>query len=465
MTAPDLLLIPPFLKYIAGPPLGPAMLRGAAEAAGYALQVLDLNARLLGQELTERQGDPRFVGDHDRPSEALRTAQDRFRARCAGALPPAETRLADDPIQTLTYAHGDILAAVARLSDGPVGAWIEGALAPLPAPRVVGVSVLYSGQVLWGLVASHLARRRWPGCLIVWGGPHVTALQDRIAADPQYGTHVHRFVFGYAEQTFVEILQAAHTGAPLPAEAVAAGAPTRSARDDLTALPRFSELDRYGTPQLTLPAQLSRGCSYGRCRFCTYPAIEGGYRPLPDAGVRAVLDEAVSRGAAVALKDSLLLPQRLADAASAIAGRARWSACTKLHPRLDTAFLRQLAAGGCATLEFGLETLSPTGQAMIDKRQSADLFLRVLDGCAESGISVVVNYITGFPGVPADEDARWLAFVRDALATRPTLTGKIEHNRFQLERLSPMGRAPASSGLRVTERWPWASVLGWELLG
>lgn len=463
MNTPDLLLIPPFLKYVAGPPLGPAMLSGAAEAAGFALRVLDLNARFLCQELADRPGDPRFVGDHDRPSEALRVVQERFRALGAAALPPARTRLADDPVQTLTHEHADILTAVEHLCDGPVGSWIDGELAATATPQVVGVSVLYSGQVLWGLVASRLARWRWPGCLVVWGGPHVTALQDRIATDPAFGTHVDRFVFGYAERTFVEILRAAHAGSSLPAEAVQAGAAGSVARDDLGTIPRFSDLGLYGTPRLTLPVQLSRGCSYGRCRFCTYPAIEGGFRPLPDAGLRAVADEAVSRGAAIALKDSLLLPQRLAEAGAVIAGRAPWSACTKLHPRLDAPFLRQLAADGCATLEFGLETLSSAGQAMIDKRQSVGLFLRVLDGATEAGISVVVNYITGFPSVPEEEDARWLDFVRDALAARPGLVGKIEHNRFQLERLSPMGRDPAASGLRVIESWPWTSVLGWEV--
>lgn len=158
MTAPDLLLVPPFLKYIAGPTLGPALLAGAAQAAGFEVRVLDLNARLLQDDRVETQGDARFVGDHDRPSEALRAAQDRFRARSAAALPPARTVLRDDPVQTLTYGHGEMLAAVDRLSDGPVGAWIDAALAAEARPRVLGVSVLYSGQVLWGLVASRLER-------------------------------------------------------------------------------------------------------------------------------------------------------------------------------------------------------------------------------------------------------------------------------------------------------------------
>ncbi len=457
-----LLLVPPFLKYVAGPLLGPSMLAGAGRAAGHRVDIIDLNARFLAYQLPTKTGDPRFVGDHDRPSEDLRTIQRDFRARSAGFLPSPPTELNDDPVQTLPYDHDTLVRAANALADGPDGRWMDEALAAHRDPDVVGVSVLYSGQVLWGLAASILARRRWPGTLVVWGGPHVTALQDRIGEDARYGAVVDRFVFGYAERTFVELLDAVAIGGRLPAEVTPAGVRTRNARDDGSVVPAFTDLALYGTPRVTLPAQASRGCAYGKCRFCTYPAIEGGFRAISDAGLLAVVDEAARIGAAVALKDSLVLPKRLRTVAQAIGGRVSWGACTKLHPSLDRELLFELARGGCATLEFGLETLTPAGQLLIDKKQTPELFLSVLDAAEAARIAVVVNYITGFPGVDPGDDAHWLAFVRGALADRPRLTAKIEHNTFQLERLSPMGRAAVASGLRVTEEWPWTTVLGWE---
>ena len=46
-----LILIPPFLKYVAGPLLGPAMLAGAGRGAGHDVQVCDLNALYLRERL------------------------------------------------------------------------------------------------------------------------------------------------------------------------------------------------------------------------------------------------------------------------------------------------------------------------------------------------------------------------------------------------------------------------------
>lgn len=464
-TARALLVVPPFLKYASGPLLGPAMLAGAAQAAGHSIDILDLNARFLSARLPARQGDPRFVGDHDRASEVLSPIQRAFRASTARFLPAFAGLIGEDPVQTLPFEHAEIVAAAVALAGSAEGAWIAEHLASVAAPDVVGVSVLYSGQVLWGLATSILARRRWPRVPVVWGGPHVTALQDRIAADPAYGAVIDGFVFGYAERTFVAMLDALAGEGRLPAEVCAAGTPSRRARDDGTVVPVFCDLHLYGSPRVTLPVQCSRGCAYGRCRFCTYPAIEGSYRPLSLVPLRSVVVEAARISGNVAVKDSLLLPARLVEVAEIVGGRVPWSACTKLHPALDERLLSSLAGGGCWTLEFGLETLTRTGQLLIDKRQTPDLFLRTLDAADRAGISVVVNYITGFPGVPAEDDAGWLAFVHQALADRPALAAKIEHNRFQLERRSPLGRAPATAGLRVTEEWPWATVLGWEEVG
>ena len=140
-----------------------------------------------------------------------------------------------------------------------------------------------------------------------------------------------------------------------------------------------------------------------------------------------------------------------------------WSACTKLAAGVDEPFAGRLASGGCATVEVGLETLTPDGQLLFDKRQTPELFRRVLGSLVGAGISVVVNYITGLPGVDPAEEAHWLAWVRREVAGVGPLA-KVEHNTFQLERLSPMGKAPDRYGLRVTRTWPWASVMAWELL-
>ncbi len=457
-----LVVVPPFLKVVSGPMLGPALLAGAGRAAGHFVDVVDLNAAWLAEHVDGNAlvAPSPFVGDHDRPTEALRTAQRRWSAMCGAVLPaPAEPQLAEDPALTLMVEHDQVLAAASALAAGELGVWVHDAFAQLAAPRVVGVSVMYSGQVLAAMVVADVARRLWPGVLVVWGGAHVTALREVLPTDRRFGRYAAGFVIGYAERTWVNVLDAVAADRPVPPEVARAGeGPTIRATEDPAVVPWFGA---QATTARTLPAQASRGCAYGKCAFCTYPAVEGKYRAVALDPTAAVVDEAAGVGARVSFKDSLVVPGRLEALAELIRGRVRWSACTKLHPRLDTAFLTRLAAGGCATLEIGLETLTPAGQLVIDKRQSMPLFLSFLDAAERAGIAVVVNYITGFPGTDPDEEQEWLQRVQAELATRPGLVAKVEHNTFQLERMSPMGQHPERYGLSVIRAWPWASVLAW----
>ncbi len=463
-----LLLVPPLVKYSAGPLLGPALLAGAARAGGHDASVLDLNIRWIGPAPTAARPGAnvsRWTGDHDKAVPWLGARERAWLAHVAGALDPSpHPSLGEDPLRTLTFSFEEVARAAAALARGPVGGWIDGHLASRERPGLVGVSVLYSGQVLGALVATFRARARWPGVPVVWGGPHVSALAAGIAADRRYGAAgVDGFAAGYAERTFVRVLDAIERGDPLPADVIRAGggAAPRAAAGDGDVVPVFEELARYGTPRLTLPAQAARGCVYGRCAFCTYPAIEGSVRVLGDGPLRATFAAARDRAAAVSFKDSLVFPGTFARILGIADGTVPWSACTKLSRRYDAAFFARLAAAGADTLEIGLETLEPGAQRMIGKAQSRALFEATLDHAAAAGVGLIVNYITGFPHADADAERRERASVEAAIERRPALRARVEHNRFQLERLSPMGRAPERYGLRVTASWPWASVLAW----
>jgi len=462
-----LIVVPPLLKYSAGPLLGPALLVAAACAAGHDADTLDLSIRWIRDHLPSDVTMPGsiIVGDHDKPGSLLSEIQrEKFTPILRTYLEDFDVLAGVDPHLSMTCSHDAVDDAVEKMVDSPIGNWIRKQLENVTPPDVFGVSVLFSGQVLMGLVASAIAKKLWPTAHVVWGGAHVTALQDRLAADIRYGRWVDSFVFGYAERTFVDLLDALVQGTPWPKECARPGSKmVCRAVDDTSHAPVFQDLDRYGLPRLTLPAQASRGCSYGRCEFCTYPTIEGAYRPLEQSVVEPVVAEAAMRGANVAFKDSLIVAKRLIALANQLAGRVRWSGCTKLNPALDAKTLRHLVEGGCDTLEIGLETIDPEQQRLIEKKQSKDLFLRTLDAAGSAGMGLVVNYMTGFPGQNRNDAARELEWVREELARRAGLRAIVEHNDFQLERLSPMARSPEAHGIAVTGQWPWASVLGWRL--
>ncbi len=93
-----LVIVPPFLKYVAGPLLGPALLTAAGREAGHEVQVLDLDIRWIRDQLgwPRKSERGRWVGDHDKPTPELRRLQGRFSAMLLRHLPDTVRAGLDD---------------------------------------------------------------------------------------------------------------------------------------------------------------------------------------------------------------------------------------------------------------------------------------------------------------------------------------------------------------------------------
>ena len=233
------------------------------------------------------------------------------------------------------------------------------------------------------------------------------------------------------------------------------------------AVPSFDNLECYSQP-LTLPVQSSLGCAYGKCAFCTYPAMEGtpvrlSLKDTVEPVVRRAMELGENKCSGISFKDSLVTTNRLRDIAECIGGRVQWSACTKLSPRLaDRSTLGHLRDNGLATLEVGLESLLPDTQRRVGKIQSQDLFDTFVSELSHTpDVSLVVNYMTGFPWENPEEAQDKLQETRDTVEHHLVDRGKVEHNTFELERLSAMAGNPRKYGIDEANlrTWPWASVI------
>ena len=459
----SLLIVPPFLKHFGGPLAGPAYLKGAGERAGHQVQVLDLNNSWIAERIVSphRSGD--IKGDHDKPSAQLGVLHAEWQKLLAACWP---TEISPNEFErrivALYSSTEEVDGCALNLAASSFGSWVQAKLRAMLRPDVVGLSVMFSGQVIAALAITRLVKLVWPAVKVVWGGAHVTALAERIGQDISYGVWVDGFVAGYAERTWVDLLDAVAGGKPWPAEVFGAGMKQVRAKEDSTTVPSFDLAD-YRNGSLTIPVQASRGCAYAKCAFCTYPKIEGSFRKMSLSALEPVIRLAEKHDAVLSFKDSLLIPTQLKDVAALIKGRVTWSACTKLHASLDTATLRRMHSEGLRTLEIGLETLDEGSQDLINKQQSLGLFRDFLDASAAAGVAVVINYMTGLPGADPGEEQRWLEVVRAEVSARPSLQAVVEHNVFQLEMLSPMGRDPRRYGIEVVSQWPWSSLMEFRL--
>lgn len=147
------------------------------------------------------------------------------------------------------------------------------------APAVLGLSC-YQWNWMWNQQLARLVKARWPGCLVVMGGPQVPA---GFAAP-----FVDVVVQGEGEMAFAEILVRRLRGQPIDRWV------TAPRIEDLEALPSpyltgvFSRLlEHYPRYRFHATQETHRGCPYS-CTFCDWgSATMSRVRPFPAHRVRS----------------------------------------------------------------------------------------------------------------------------------------------------------------------------------
>jgi hypothetical protein len=216
-----LIVVPPFIKYNAGPLLGPHLLQAAARSHGHSCSVLDLNALWIQRHVAKQQTPtsedglittdratvqrrlkPMFQGDHNKPldntlSEVEQTwnslllssaALKKHNGQACYSSPDFVRRL-----QNGFFDHEEMKQSASNLAFSPFGEWAQRQVCSASllvgcddstcsgSIDLVGLSLLHAGQLIPAAAISLLARRLWPQATIVWGGPHISGLGEEIS--------------------------------------------------------------------------------------------------------------------------------------------------------------------------------------------------------------------------------------------------------------------------------------------
>ncbi len=471
----DLLIItPPFSPHDATPPLGPGILVAHARAAGLDAHAFDLNIRYLRLFGGGSQQRLRVVGDHAKDRVRVEAAREHYtRSLCLTPAPPELVPCGEDAVLSLAHDFDAMESAIdAMLLDGFWQGFLTSQLAGVAEPRVLGVSVMGPAQVLPALVIAKWSKSKWPEARVVAGGSHVTLLADEIARDVRYGHGViDAFLPGHSEHTLVAFVRAVKFAENEElAGVLAAGhsytpAVELAPADWLPAVFDEAELALYDCARLSLPLQLSRGCSYGKCRFCTYPAVEAFTRGNTGHIARSVLETAVRFGIEkVSVKDSLFdrkAMEAFGTLVAVVAPGLTWSCTTKVNRGMRCDCLRRLYSQGLRTVELGVETIHPSLQRTIDKVQPLDEINDVIAAYLDAGIAVVINLLYGLPGETREQaDAQWRWFCDWQARGGGLVHGS--HNLMEVNRQSVLASSPTRHGVKLGHVGPWGFSYVWN---
>ena len=332
---------------------------------------------------------------------------------------------------------------------------------PGGGPKLLGLSIVTDEQTFPALVLARMAKERWPGCLVVLGGPWASAADvvagRLLAAFPPLDV-IGRFE---GDRTIVDLMRVTQGEMSL-GEVAGILYRDQTGQVTSTAVARPMDFQQLPPPDFTgmplnryrhpiLPVQTTRNCRWGTCLFCYHrlsSAVEG-FQERDAAQVVDVMAGLKDRTgiSLFYLADSCTGQDLLLSIARHVLDRrldVRWIAMSRTTGRFTQKDTRLLAQAGLAEIYFGLETIDSKLLRFIRKGISPSWLEHDLAFFAEAGIKTMV-FVLDFPG----QTEQQLRATFQWLIEHRRHVGGFVAQRFQLGRLSPVFAEPHTMGLVI----------------
>ncbi|MBF2055314.1 MAG: radical SAM protein [Candidatus Sericytochromatia bacterium] len=358
-----------------------------------------------------------------------------------------------------------LLASEDRASNPYLGFYEAEVLPQITAmaPRLVGISIADTTQLIGGLSLARLLRKQLPQTHITLGGALFSKFAEAISQQPEPALTelFHSMVSGEGELPLLKLLEALKNGDSfeqvpglvyLDSEGQVqrneAGLPIPM--NELPP-PDFDDLElaRYWVPEPILPLLGSKDCYWKECSFCDhYVSYAPRYR-LRKPALMAADMLALQQKYGVrqfSFGDETLSPnyaRRLASALIESGADLRWSMLSRLQKEFDAAICELIRAGGCSFIMYGLESAHPRTIERMAKGTQPETAAAVYRATDAAGI---YNYSFVFFGFPGETRAEAQVTV-DFIKTHAPILHSIGAGFFMLQRFAPVFRERERYGI------------------
>jgi radical SAM superfamily enzyme YgiQ (UPF0313 family) len=297
--------------------------------------------------------------------------------------------------------------------------------------RFVGFSFLSESQLPFGILFSKILRARHQKINIVAGGPYVTEI-IRSSQESSYLLSLFDYLVVHeGESALYSIYQRLMNGGQIEHPNVISHShsiTTEAHIEPIDCLPTLDfqglRLDLYFAPDFSLPIFSSKGCSWGRCEFCSL--VSNFYRErgidLFIADLKKIED--ITGIDHFQFVDENITPKRLRLISETIISHGlsiRWFIQVRFDKELDFDLLSLMKRAGCYAIEFGLESGSPQLLRKIRKGIHLLQVERILQACGNLNYQVLINCMVGFPDETIQDASRTISFLNKINKKFPNL--------------------------------------------
>ena len=343
--------------------------------------------------------------------------------------------------------------------------------------RLVGISLMTEQQLYCGLAVAKAVKEMDPETHVVLGGGLVSAVAEKVvASDGSLFEFVDECVTFDGEDALSSLVKSVEDRRPVGAVPnviwrdgdtgrICYMPPRETGSLDNLETPDFQGLNMRTYSRSVLPYYMTKGCSFGRCTYCSDPAYSSARNKSPRRAadeIEMLLEQ--HEASTILFVDSYIHPALLEGLARELVARGLrvgWLTQTRMDRFLTTERLELFAQSGCRELWFGMETVNERLTRLIRKGTKEVIIRRILGDCERLGIKVTLNVMIGFPGETEEEALETQRFVGDLPKAYPNLKFKCNTGFVYVPRLSAFGQNPEAYGIEVLEEFEWSPRLEW----
>lgn len=334
---------------------------------------------------------------------------------------------------------------------------------PVLSAKVVGISVIQDDQLIPALTLAKAIKDTNPRVHIVAGGSYFSqVVPTSPAISSVAGGLLDSIVVGEGEEAILELCSAIHSqtvqndmsgqdsNRNTPRVYSGSKHPSKAWYDVIPSFEDFP-IREYLSPTAVVPLQVSRGCYYGQCAFCSHGAVyTPGYRVRPLSSLRRTVETAIEKGAESFfvvdedLSSSALT--RLNEVMRSV-GSPIWSGNVRADGTLTPDLARACFESGCRVLFVGVESASDKVLALMGKGTSQASIVETARAATDAGIWLHSFVLIGFPGEMPDDLEETARFMN----ANSRLVGSYGVSRFRLAKQSKMWLHPGKYGIRICD--------------
>ncbi|MBL7259750.1 B12-binding domain-containing radical SAM protein [Paractinoplanes lichenicola] len=314
----------------------------------------------------------------------------------------------------------------------------------------IGLSCIGQEQLVWTLFLGKWIKANL-GAAVVVGGTIFSRIYERgVLPARWFGDYFDIIVRNEGERPLERIISNQVTGRPLvdgvpgivhlAGGEITASAPCAPLKTAEIPTPDFTDLplERYFSPEITLPLLSSRGCYWGKCEFCHHGMVYGErFQAYSTDRVLEVVRELAERYGVrhFAFNDEAIPPRVLREIGNRFPAASesswRFTGLIKFERSYTREDFENLRAAGFRSLYVGLESASERVLALMKKNNTKETMLNNLRYCKDADIWLHCFLFFGFPGETESDAKETFDFVienADVISSFGSATFVLEHN-------------------------------------